>query len=285
MADDQLIDLLDDELYHSDSSHVSASGLKILRQSPAHFWAKYRDPSRERQKETDALRVGKAVHCASLEPAKFEQRYVRMDDAIDLRTKAAREYRDGLIAAGLSPLKAEEFDKVVRMASIIRQHPYWSAWLTGGEPEYLITWEDSETGVKCKMRADYLLTPEQGAQIGLASGLISDLKSTVDARLHSFQRDAWKMGYHIQAAFYRRGYQAHFGTLPPFVFFAAEKEFPCASIPYPASDDFLRMGDDEVSRQLRIYAECNATDTWPAYPQEAVWLEPPAWALRDEEYK
>lgn len=283
MADLELLDLLDDEQYHADTSHISSTGLKLLAQSPAHYWARYRDPNRKQQTETDALRVGKAVHCAALEPLKFSNRYVRMDEAVDLRTKAAREYRDELLAGGLVPLKAEEYDGVVALVAQLRRHAVWPQWLAGGEAEYLITWQDEETGVQCKMRADYLLTPEQGSRIGLHFGLIDDLKSCRDAR--TFQRDAWNMGYHIQAAFYRRGYCAHFGTAepPPFVFLAWEKEPPYAGIPYPAGDTFLAIGDREVSRLLRLYAECQATDSWPAYSDELVWLEPPVWALKNEE--
>lgn len=283
MADIELLDLLDDELYHADTTHISSSGLKLLAQSPAHYWTRYRDPNRVKKAETDALRVGKAIHCAALEPLKFKQRYVRMDEAVDLRTKAGREYRDELLESGLVPLKADEFDGVVALVAKLRQHPVWPAWLCGGEPEYLITWTDEETGVQCKMRADYLLTPEQGSLLGLHFGLISDLKSTRDAR--GFQRDAWNMGYHIQAAFYRRGYCAHFGVAepPPFVFLAWEKEPPYAGIPYPSGEQFLTIGDREVSRLLRLYAECNEADSWPAYSDELVWLEPPAWALKRED--
>lgn len=283
MADLDLLELLDDELYHQDTSRVSASGLKVLAQSPAHFWARYRDPNREKRVETDALRVGKAVHCCALEPEKFVERYVRLDDEINLRTKVAREYRDELLASGRVPLKAEEYDRVMRIASAMRRHPVWPAWMTSGHAEHLITWEDEETGVLCKMRADYLLTPEQGAPLGLPVGLVPDLKTCRDAR--SFPRDAWNLGYHIQAAFYRRGYRAHFGTYdpPPFVFLAFEKEAPFAGIPYPAGPDFLAAGDREVSRLLRLYADCNSSDNWPAYSPELIYLEPPAWASREME--
>ena len=278
MADLDLLELLDDELYHQDTSHISSTGLKYLARTPAHHWERYRNPKREPQVETDALRIGKAVHCCALEPEKFLERYVRLDDEINLRTKVAREYRDELLASGSVPLKAPEYDNVARMAAAMRRHPVWQAWMTGGHAEYLITWVDEETGVKCKMRADYLLTPGQGASIGLPNGLIPDLKTCRDAR--SFQRDAWNLGYHIQAAFYRRGYQAHFGTYapPPFAFLAFEKEAPFAGIAYPSSPSFLEAGDREVSRLLRLYAECLASDAWPAYPADLVYLDPPAWA-------
>lgn len=283
MADLELLELLDDELYHQDTSHISASGLKVLAQSPAHYWSRYRDPHREPRKETDALRIGKAVHCCALEPDKFAERYVRLDDEINLRTKVAREYRDEVLASGRVPLKAEEYDSVLRVAWAMRKHPVWPAWMTGGHAEHLITWVDAETGVKCKMRADYLLTPEQGELIGLPVGLIPDLKTCRDAR--SFPRDAWNLGYHIQAAFYRRGYQAHFGTYdpPPFAFLAFEKEAPFAGIPYPAGPEFLDAGDREVSRLLRLFADCEESGAWPAYAPDLIYLEPPAWAKREME--
>lgn len=275
-------DQLAGDAYHADTTRISASGLKLLARSPAHYWAKYLDPEREPQAETDALRLGKALHCVMLEPSKFGDLYVRLDPALDMRTKAAKEFRDGLIAAGRQPLKADEFDLVCRIADRVTGRPSWRMWFSGGQPEYTITWTDAETGAPCKMRADYLLTPEQGELVGLPFGLISDLKSTTDAL--AFQRQAWSLGYHIQAAFYRRGYCAHFGVIepPPFVFGAYEKESPFAGVPYPVSDRLAAIGDREVSRLLRRYVECLERDEWPAYGDDLIWLEPPAWAKTND---
>lgn len=279
MIDLDLSDLLDDELYHQNTDHISASGLKQLSRAPIYYWDKYLNPNREERTETDALRVGKAVHCAALEPKKFSERYICLPEDINLRTNAGKATRDEAIASGKIPLKFEEYNRVAMIAATMQTHESWPAWFTGGHAEYLITWVDEETGVKCKMRADYLLTPDQGALIGLPQGIIPDLKTCVDLR--RFRGDAWKLGYHIQAAFYRRGYMAEFGcSMPPvFAFGAWEKESPFVGRVFPCGERFMSAGDEEVSKLLRIYAECLETDKWPA-PDGLEFLEPPEWTGR-----
>jgi hypothetical protein len=54
---------------------VSPSFLKPAKRSLAHAWAAYVDPDRSVE-QTDAMRIGTMLHCAILEPERFETEYV-----------------------------------------------------------------------------------------------------------------------------------------------------------------------------------------------------------------
>lgn len=70
---------LPDEVYHA-VPRLSASGIQKLCVSPATFWrGSWLDPDRPELDEeaTDAQILGKAYHCARLEPERFHASYVR----------------------------------------------------------------------------------------------------------------------------------------------------------------------------------------------------------------
>ena len=58
---------------------VSNSSLKSLNASPRHFWACHVAPEKTPVKETDAMRVGRAIHTMFLEPAMFNAEFAIWD--------------------------------------------------------------------------------------------------------------------------------------------------------------------------------------------------------------
>lgn len=70
---EKVITEMTNDAYHSTDA-IGSSGLKLMRQSPLHYWAAYRDPNRA-QKDKKAWRIGRAWHCAVFEPADFDTRY------------------------------------------------------------------------------------------------------------------------------------------------------------------------------------------------------------------
>lgn len=70
---------IDADAYHADRA-IGSSGLKKLKQSPLHYWAAYLDPERE-PVDSQALRIGRAWHCAVFEPEHFGDRYAANHDA------------------------------------------------------------------------------------------------------------------------------------------------------------------------------------------------------------
>jgi len=67
--------------YHA-APGLSNSGMKDLAISPLRYWHLHINPNRE-SKESDAMDLGTAFHCAVLEPEKFASSYVRSIAAAD----------------------------------------------------------------------------------------------------------------------------------------------------------------------------------------------------------
>ena len=95
-----------------------------------------------------------------------------------------------------------------------------------------------------------------------------DVKTTKDASPESFGRSAWNLGYHIQAAFYRRVIGAAPGTTPDFIFGCVESEAPHLVAYYSVPQYLLDYADGLIDTLLERYAECLAADLWPGYVAE-----------------
>ena len=152
------------EAYHLDLSGLSASDIKLLYRSPAH----YREAKKNPPEQTPAMRLGSAVHMAILEPAKFLEKYTAIDDA-DICTKiggskpratnAYKEWKAGFILdnPGKELLDMNDFNGAVEIARIVREHPIAGALLAEpGTAEETMQWMHEETGTLLKCRPDWL---------------------------------------------------------------------------------------------------------------------------------
>lgn len=264
--------------YHA-SRAISASGLKLIKQSPLHYWARYLDPNREPDQPTPVMKLGTAVHTALLEPHLFDKQYVVLPEGIDKRSKDGKALFAEIEVSGVEPLKPEQMQQIRRTQEAAFSHPMIRILLS--RPERMIEksmyWTDEETGVLCKMRPDFMLPPGLDR---FPHGYVMDLKTTADANPLEFPRQVWNLEMLIQAAWYTDGYMQIFKTElpPPFVWFAQEKESPFANKPYRATTAQIEYGRREYRRLLTIYAECAASNKWPSYGTEIADLELPSWA-------
>ncbi|WP_433855104.1 hypothetical protein [Streptomyces kronopolitis] len=85
-------------------------------------------------------------------------------DYDDWRTKAAREERDELRAAGAVPLLRDDYQQVLDMAAAIRQHPVASRLFEpdSGTAESALVWRDGPTGVMRRALLDWAPRPSAG---------------------------------------------------------------------------------------------------------------------------
>lgn len=265
---------LTNEQYHADTSRISKSGLDLIRKSPAHYYAAYLDPNRKPRQDTEAFKVGTAIHCAILEPDQFKKRYL-VAPKIDRRTREGKEagaQLEELLAGGnLILLNHDDYEMCQRIGEKVNEHPVASHLLSSGKAEHSVFWTDPETGAKCKARYDFLSD----------TGFITDLKSTQDASPDGFGRSAFKFRYHVQGRFYYDGHLYSTGKPPRgFAFIAVEKEPPYAVAVYYADEKVLQLGLDEYVPDLQKYVECKNSNQWPAYEQVIKPLTLPAWAFR-----
>lgn len=246
---------------------MSASGIERLRRSPLHF-RHWKDTPSE---ETDAMRLGTALHTALLEPELFRGRYVRGIEG-DGRTKAVKDARAALAEEfpGATILTPQQWDDLTGMRDAVMAHPRARSFFEGeGDNELTGVWLDPITGVACKMRLDRDVP---------RAAVIVDLKSTRDASPHAFARQCANLGYHRKSAFYRRGCAALDRPRNGSALIAVESSPPYAVAVYLLDEGDLDRADTEIARHLNVYADCLDRDEWPGYGSEMTSLPMPGWA-------
>jgi len=274
----QIVDGLSAEAYHADTTSISSSGLRALLAPgcPAQF--KYdRDHPAPPKREFD---LGHAAHKLVL----GEGEEIVVTEWEDWRTKAAREERDEIRAAGAVPLLFHEGEQVQAMADAIRQHPQAGPLFRPGNgvPERSIYWTHAETGVRVRVRPDWLMVRPDVT-------LVVDLKTAADASPDGFSKAIESYSYHQQGALYLDGVEAA-GLAPEgarFLFVVQSKKAP-----YLVTVRELKDQDQDIGRRrnevaLRIYRDCSANDEWPDWTgpvTEIPQIGMPSWAtLRQAE--
>jgi hypothetical protein len=245
-------DLTADE-YHADKTSISSTGLRELLDPgcPAQF--KYdRDNPKPAKKEFD---LGHAAHALILgDGPKLE-----VVEGARWDTNAAKAKVKALRAKGIVPLKEHEMEQVQAMADAIRRHPQAGPLFAPGNgvAERSIFWTHRETGVRVRVRPDWLIVrPEFTA--------IVDLKTTTDASPAAVSKAIANYSYHQQGALYVDGvYAAYDPQDVRFFFVAQSKRAPYLVTVRELKDQDQDIGRARNERALRIYADCTANDEWP----------------------
>ena len=255
------------EDYHSGPG-LSRSDLVRLLQSPAHF------KLGEEKEQTPAMVLGQAFHTYTLQSELFDKKFVILPEDYDGRTAKGKALKAE--AGDKQTLKYGEWQDIKGMAEAIRAHPEIARLLMTGLPEVSGYWYDlAYPEILLKCRADWLNTKEN---------VLLDLKSTADARPEYWVYNSYKMGYHIQAAFYLAGLSAI--TKTPhrdFYFAVVEKTKPYGVMLYKATEEFIQAGEIEVQKGLEIYADCLEMDSWPCYPHDVDPLGLPNWKKKRQQ--
>lgn len=260
--------------YHS-SPGISNSGLGDFARSPAHYYAFHLDPNRPPEEETPAQLVGNLAHCAILEPLEFTKRYA-VGPCNDKRLKAWKEWEaaqlpeeeDGA-AKLIRPSQAEvawrQARSVVRIADV-------AALLASGNPEVSAYWIDPATGELCRCRPDWC------HPVGSDKVILCDLKTTGSAAPNEFVKQAQRLRYANQSAWYSDGFELASGKkVVGFVFIVVECEWPYAAAAYMLPDEWLAIARQENEELLARFAECRASDKWPGYAESVQLLDMPRW--------
>lgn len=229
------------------------------------------------REDSTALRVGRAIHCAVLEPERFDAAYI-VAPKVDKRTKAGKAEWAAFVvestASGAEILDAEEHALAVRCAEAVRSHPRARDLLRGGRAEETITWTDPETGIRCKARADWI-TPNY----------ILDLKSTRATSIAQINAEIARYLYHGQLAYYHDG-AITARVLPesadgPYVL-AVQTVEPYDVVPVRIVAGDLATGRALYRSLLRQYAQCSAADWWPGLAPDVIDSDLPRWAAAGE---
>lgn len=248
---------------------VSKSALDLIERSPMHYraWVDGELPD----EDTPALLFGRAFHAALLEPEVFESEFVVEPEFGDQRKPANKLARKEWFEehGAATAIKADDMAQIQAMVASVRAHPLGRQMLREGEPELTVVWQDDETGLKCKCRADYYVSRHE---------LVVDAKSALNASPEQFKRDIVKYRYHVQDALYRAGFSAADKPVRHFAFLAVEKERPHAVAIYELDSDAIGRGYTATRRNMDTLAECMRKNKWPGYSESIQSLELPPWA-------
>jgi exodeoxyribonuclease VIII len=271
---DNLIEGLDIEQYHA-MTPVSKSQLDTLDLSPAIFFARHRAEDRPAPTTKAGQLEGNLAHCAVLEPDEFESRYV-VGPTVNRNTKVWKEFVDA--HPNRVAIQHDQHEAAARQAVSVRALPEIGEALANGKAEVSAFWTDEQTGVKCRCRPDWV------NDCGDAGVILLDLKTYSIASANEFRRQVARKRYDVQAAFYSDGYAAASGRpVLGFVFVAVETEYPFAANAFMLDEESLESGRQKYRKNLRTYAECERTNTWPGYSTGIDIIRLPSWALITEE--
>ena len=247
---------------------INVSSLKELRRSPLHYRHRLANPQ-----TSDALTLGTAAHVATLEPHRYGEAFAVWDRKTDTGRAAPRSGKawDALLEqnAGRTILTVDEHETAQAIARAVRSDPTAARYLRRGLPEVSMQWESR--GALLKGRVDWL-TELDGVDV------VVGLKTTRDCRPGEFARQAHRLGYHLQWAYYHDGFQALRGVEPYMVEIVVESSEPYAVAVYTIPEPVINLGREEYEEALAMLRHCEQSGQWPGPVEHETELALPIWA-------
>jgi hypothetical protein len=280
---------------------ISQSELKEVLRSPAHWAARY-GPDASPTFPSIAMIIGTALHCKLLEPEIFDSQFVDRsslekelnvaelkaaldDEGVEYKKSSKKPeleallYPDGKPVDKRQSLSGDDFAIVQGMAEATRAHPIAGNWFDPGRKNFrrgnelsMYVGASPETyGLPIKGRLDRLEKTADG-------WMILDLKTTDDASPSVFQRKAFSMGYHIQAAFYCDLVSKVLETEKvEFLFCAMERRRPHGLSLFKAGTDMIELGRSQYKQALRTLAYAKEKGQFEGYNPEVQEMTLPSW--------
>lgn len=271
-----------DDQYHS-HPRIGRSGLQLVDKSPRHYWREYLDPNRVRKPPTAAMAFGSLFHTLLLEESDFSNKYVVAPDRWPTKAECGRtieEQKAEFHAANArkTAITHADLDAAKRLREGVMAHPAARALLeVPGVCEKPILFDHPHTGSPAKAKPDKLTIE--------ANGLILDIKTAQDASYSEFQKSCHNHWYDVQAAWYLDAALVETGEMPKgFVFIVAEKESNECAV-YFATPEMINHGRRKYEPVLELYEECRQSGKWHGYSQQIQPITPPAWAIKQLNYK
>jgi len=221
------------QVYHHPlcTGYSSTTIKRMIEQSYNHWYL-------QQGKQSKPLRFGSAFHAFCNEPHNFEIDY-QISTADNRRGRDFRELNQKY--AGKIVLTAPEFKTIEVMSRKLFEHPDAAPLLKGAKFELTYFHYDSVHGLWKKCRLD-----------AIKGMCISDLKTTQNASLDSFQRDGKKFLYRISAAYYMQIVSEVTGqNFHDFYLIACESEEPNEIATYRVRDQSIARANDEIDGCLK----------------------------------
>ncbi len=263
---------------------ASSSRLQKMVRSALHYLAGFIG------EPTAAMGLGTLCHAGVFEPLLIPKRFTFMpdysNDEENVTAAGERSYHKGTkyvkgkeetfrsVNRDKEIISEDDYNRMVGVATTLSSCPIMRDIMAHGKPEVTLIWDDPETGLRCKARADWL-------HIGTDRVVLLDLKTCADAS--EFQKSIVRYGYHRQMALYARGVEVLTGRRPEVWVCAIETSPPYGHMVARMDLDALELGSREVDQLLARVAECQATGTWPSYEHPVSWRLPEWYTKRSAE--
>lgn len=238
-------------------NRLSNSSLHHLAKSPKEF--KYR--MENKKEETEAMKIGRAVHSAILTPELFKSEYARAPKC-DKRTKLGKEMWDAFCLAnqGKEVLDESTYDECVAISESVLSSPKIKNMLSKGQSEQTYLYEIN--GIEMKSRFDFD-----------AENFILDVKTTRSATMSDFSKDFISYGFDLQFGLYRHAKFLKTGKNVPVIILAVEKEAPYDYCVFKVPEVYLENGLRKAIKLIDLYKECKEKNEWPGLPKDIVELD------------
>lgn len=248
---------------------VNWSRLKWMRDSPKAFIHAVRTG----YEDTDTLREGRLLHTLVLEPDRFEDDYAVWTGKVRNGGKWDQFEADNASRCIVTPGQLAQAEA---MAEAVRQSPEAMEYIgaPGALLEQTLQWEDPETGLPCKARADIIVPSRK---------VLADLKGAASSDARRFGTAAGRYGYHCQMGHYGNGVRADRGWLPERnKLIVVEKAPPHDVTVFDVGPEDIEVGREEVSMLMRRVRECMDADRWPGRYEGEQALQLPAYITAGE---
>jgi len=280
---------------------VNQSGLRLfdydLGGCPALYHWSTLHPDED--KDSRALRDGRRYHHFVLEPDSFDRVYALRTKAIEdelfekakedkackakgfsTKLKVYEEWKAKTQAMGLEIITQAEADVLqeMRRALMLNSEVFEELGACKSEQLEVSAFAGFEfqrgahQGRKMQLKARFDIVPVGDALI--------DLKTARTAHPRQFARQAWELGYDIQAALYSDVANANGLGKKRFGFLAQDKFPPYLSCIHWVNG-WLGHGRQRYTKILSDLADAITNDRWPGY--ESGELEPPSYAMNEIE--
>ena len=236
---------------------LRSSQLKLLKKSPAHYRAAIEHPKPRSPQMEKILAKGKAFDTLILHgPEKFEK-LVTVEPDLNRNTKVYKAWKLEHADAKCLLSEAEKKQILAMSERAFSKNQFSHIFGQFGFSHRVIIWQDARTGIWCKCEIDWIME----------DGTVVDLKSTADAGFWFFGRNARRLGYFNQGAFYLEGLTAVTGIVhDQFLLAAVEVDPPHESHVFRVSQDQLDRAKLQNDENISALKHCFETDSWPGYP-------------------
>lgn len=274
----RLLPPMTEDEYHALPAFSQSIATTLVTRSPMHAFLQHPAHGGKGKRSSKAMDLGTLGHALVL----GKGRKIRVIDADNYRTDAAKDARDDAKAAGEIPVLAGDHAEAIEMAGSVLATLDEMGIVLDGVSEQGIEW-DEETALhgplRCRGMFDHLR---------LHAGQIVDLKFTADASSPRIERSAIDHGYDVQ----RAAYVSALEKLRPeltgrvdFLFLFVETEPPHIVNPVRADGAFRELGERRWRRAVNEWASCVAANHWPGYAPAGINnITAPAWAISREDY-